>query len=293
MAYPGAGPGRTARDEQRPAPAAFHVVPLAEALEPEAEGDSPELRPLLLVADDDPAVRRAVARVVRELGCDVLEAADGDEAVALARENRPDVVLLDAVLPGVHGVDVCRALKRDPELADCHVILCSPAYHGDTADGARQAFGADVALAKPFRAEDLRRAVCRALYGDAAERPGAEAAERSWRAAAEALQGGDVGEAERLARDAVALDPSSAEAHYYLGHALARIGARYEALAAFEQAASLRPDLALLHECHAEICEALGFVRAARAAWVRAAAAAEDPVRRHVFEGRLARLAPR
>jgi CheY-like chemotaxis protein len=248
------------------------------------------LRPLALVADVDDEVRRLIADVLRSLRCEVAEVTDGLVALSSARHQRPDLVVVDAKVPGLHGFEVCRAIRSDATLAKTRVVLCSAAYRAVAVEDARAAFGAHAALEKPFRREDLRRTLATVLFGAAAASPEHELAVLAWRAAAEALGAGRNEDAARLARGAVAHDPASSEAQYYLGHALARCGAPWDAMSALEQAAALRPELPLYHESLAELCEQLGFLRSARAAWMRAAEACGDPRQRRAYEHRLVRL---
>lgn len=80
-------------------------------------------RRLVLVVDDDPSIL-LLCRVNLELdGFRVLEAADGATALELAREHRPDIVLLDLMLPDIDGFQVLRELKEDPQRRDLPVVI--------------------------------------------------------------------------------------------------------------------------------------------------------------------------
>lgn len=79
----------------------------------------------VLVADDDPAVVWFLAGVLRDAGATVVEAFDGQAALDKARTTWPDVVLSDVLMPGLDGYALCRAIKRDPVLADLPVVLLS------------------------------------------------------------------------------------------------------------------------------------------------------------------------
>ncbi len=250
---------------------------------------------MALVADDDAAVRQLVATVLRTMGCLALESGDGLAALALAREARPDVAVLDAMMPGMHGFEVCRAMKGDRTLRATRVVLCSAIYRGTVGADAQVAFGADAYLEKPFRLEELSRILKVALVGPAAaespeERAARERSQSLWRAAAAALAEGRAPDAGRLARDAASADPWSAEAHYYLGHALARQGLLLEAIAAYERAAELRPDVDATHQCLAQLHERLGFQKSARESWARAIETCKDAKRKKAMQTRLLAL---
>ncbi|MFL7808675.1 MAG: response regulator, partial [Anaerolineae bacterium] len=82
-------------------------------------------RARILVIDDEPDARRISIRLLEQAGYALSEAATGEEGLRRARELRPDLILLDVVLPDLDGFEVCRRIKADPELAHILVILLS------------------------------------------------------------------------------------------------------------------------------------------------------------------------
>ena len=81
--------------------------------------------PRVLVAEDDRLLRTAAVSTLRRAGFDVLAAEDGEQAFALAAAERPDLVLLDLVMPRVDGFEALRRLKADPETRAIPVIVLS------------------------------------------------------------------------------------------------------------------------------------------------------------------------
>ncbi|MGH8675246.1 MAG: response regulator, partial [Burkholderiales bacterium] len=79
----------------------------------------------ILVVDDDPDVRQLLQRHLSGEGFRVLTAAGGEEALRIARQVRPRAITLDVMMPGMHGWSVLTALKKDPELAQIPVLLCT------------------------------------------------------------------------------------------------------------------------------------------------------------------------
>ena len=77
----------------------------------------------LLIADDEPGIRRLVRMTLEHEQCQVLEAADGEEALSVARDEQPDLVLLDVMMPKRSGLEVCRILKDDPATSGIPVIM--------------------------------------------------------------------------------------------------------------------------------------------------------------------------
>ena len=106
----------------------------------------------VLVADDEPAMTNILRQVFEGAGYDVLEAHDGAEALDLIRRARPDVVLLDVMMPHRDGRDVSREVKSDPALADTVVILFSSM---DERDVRWREAGADAYFQKVFNVMEL------------------------------------------------------------------------------------------------------------------------------------------
>lgn len=118
----------------------------------------------LLIADDEDGIRTLVKMTLDGESLEILEAADGDQALAMAREHLPDVVLLDVMMPRRSGFDVCRALKSDPATAEIAVVLLTAkAQSADIEEG--RAAGADDYFTKPFSPIALLRKVDDVLRG--------------------------------------------------------------------------------------------------------------------------------
>lgn len=77
----------------------------------------------VLIADDEQNIVISLDFLLRREGFEVLVAADGEEALAKIRSDRPDLVLLDVMMPKMNGFDVCQALRADPELASIRVLM--------------------------------------------------------------------------------------------------------------------------------------------------------------------------
>lgn len=116
----------------------------------------------ILAVEDDADNRRIVVKVLTLEGYETLEASDGGSAVALARSERPDLILMDLAMPRVDGWEACRQLKADPETADIPIIVLTAFAGRDDEERARQA-GCDGYLSKPCRPGTIREAVRRFL----------------------------------------------------------------------------------------------------------------------------------
>lgn len=108
----------------------------------------------VLVVDDDADVRDLVALKLRRNGFDVDTAGDGDTGLQRARDGRPDLVLLDIMMPKRSGIEVCQALREDAATATMPVILITArAQEADVERGF--AAGADDYIVKPFSPREL------------------------------------------------------------------------------------------------------------------------------------------
>jgi DNA-binding response OmpR family regulator/Tfp pilus assembly protein PilZ len=115
-------------------------------------------QPSMLLVDDDHTTLRALQASLSTLGYGAVTASSGPEALALARECRPALILLDVLLHGMNGVEVCRVLRRDAQTSKIPVILMSGLPHTQLGVVLREA-GALVALPKPYRVQALERLV--------------------------------------------------------------------------------------------------------------------------------------
>jgi adenylate cyclase len=113
-----------------------------------------ERRVLVLAVDDDPAELALMRKLIPRLGYDILEASDGLQAVKLIRERRPDLVLLDVLIPGLDGFGVCRRVRSTPELAGLPILLLTALDQAEDLATGLEA-GANDFLAKPFHEMEL------------------------------------------------------------------------------------------------------------------------------------------
>jgi len=108
----------------------------------------------VLIVEDSPTALYVTGQTLADDGHRVLRATDGKEAVRIAVEEQPDLILLDVILPGLNGFQVCREIKTTPETAQIPVILLtSKTRESDRKWGLEQ--GADGYLMKPYEASDL------------------------------------------------------------------------------------------------------------------------------------------
>lgn len=117
----------------------------------------------VLICDDEPSLRELI-RVSLDGPYEFVEADDGEESLELARSVRPDVMILDMMMPRRSGLEVLNTLRQEGELADTRVIVLT-AQPGTREQALRA--GADVVMVKPFEPEQIAAAVQEVLAENA------------------------------------------------------------------------------------------------------------------------------
>jgi CheY-like chemotaxis protein len=265
-----------------------HAEPPAVITPPAPEGPAPEPADLardarrVLVVDDEPEIRNLLERTLSARGFTVDTAPDGEEALARVAARRPALVLLDAMLPRIHGFEVARRLRADPRTRDVPVVMMTAVYRGwRFAQDAREAYGAEDYIEKPFRLDDLIRRIDVVLEATASRGPvKPSGGELMLRRGKELLLAGRLDAAVASLQEAIAADPFSAEAHHQLAKALRAQGEHFRAMTSFERAVELRADFFPALRSLAALYAEKGFRRKAIETLERALTAAPDPIAR-------------
>jgi len=117
----------------------------------------------ILIVEDQEDVRRLLEIVFRSAGWQLQGVANGEEAVAVARQIKPDLILLDVMLPGeLNGYEVARILKNNPATDSCAIIFMTAKVQEGDRDAAFEA-GADDYIGKPFNLSELKAKVSKFL----------------------------------------------------------------------------------------------------------------------------------
>lgn len=115
-------------------------------------------RATILIADDSSDIRTIMRYLLNDLGFAVVEAADGNQAVRLARQCQPALILLDLCMPGIDGWEVATRLRADPALEEVP-ILAMTAYDVSAAIRAALHAGCQQVVTKPFDLHDMTRQI--------------------------------------------------------------------------------------------------------------------------------------
>lgn len=112
----------------------------------------------ILIVDDEPNILLSLEFLMKKSGFEVFIARDGKEALSIINENRPEVIILDIMMPEVDGYEVCQLVKSNPALHHIKVIfLSAKTKESDIQKGLEM--GADLYLTKPFSTKELMEKV--------------------------------------------------------------------------------------------------------------------------------------
>lgn len=122
------------------------------------------MRKKVLVIDDDITIQRLIEFILRKFEVDVLIASNGDIGIKLAKEERPELIFLDIMMPGKSGIEVCREIKSDPNLRNIYVVMLTA--KGEETE-IRDMFdsGADEYIPKPFSPSEISEIVRKVISG--------------------------------------------------------------------------------------------------------------------------------
>jgi DNA-binding response OmpR family regulator len=119
-------------------------------------------KPIILVADDDPQILTMLSIRLAKRGYTVVEACDGLQTLSKARSEKPDLVLLDVMMPGKNGWEVAKELRADEDLRDVGIVMLT-AIGERVNEMTSPLYGADAFVDKPFDFTDLEAKIKRVL----------------------------------------------------------------------------------------------------------------------------------
>ncbi len=253
---------------------------------------------LVLVVDDEEEIRTLVKRLLTSKGYRVLEADRGLLALRLVKEHLPDLIILDAMLPELHGFDIARRIKGSAKYGRIPIIMVSAVYRGwRIAEDLKQNYGVEEYLEKPFRITSLLEAVTRLLpVGDGPpsqsrdpEYLSAEA-EKALRDGIASYKSGLIDEAIEHLKRGVGIDPLSYRLHFHLALLYGKRGQVYEGIQELERAIDLHPKHFAALKNLAVLYEKAGFKNKAVEMWERCAALAPDDATRASVKEHLRQL---
>lgn len=265
--------------------------------------DLPEQAPVnaagrgtILVVDDESEIRRMLDKLLSGKGYRVLQADSGYVALKMVKEHIPDLLVLDAMLPEIHGFDIARRIKGSKRYGHIPIVMVSAVYRGwHYAEDLKQSCGVEAFIEKPFRINDVIDAVETALRGQASlPRVDPEEmhneAERALTDGVAAYKAGDIDRAVDLLKSGVQIDPLAYRLHFHLGLLYGRKGQVFDAIAALEKAVEINSKHFPAVKNLAILYQKAGFKNKAAEMWHKAAIIAPDDTTRETVKTQLMSL---
>src|SRR5690606_34108474 len=175
----------------------------------------------ILLVDDEAEIRRMLDRLLSGKGYRVLQADSGHLALRMVKEHKPDLIVLDAMLPEVHGFDIARRIKGSRRYGHIPIVMVSAVYRGwHYAEDLRASCGVEAFIGKPFKIQDVVAAVENALLGKKDDKERAEQleamhqeAEQLLHSGVQAYKEGRFEDAASMLRKGVEIDPLAYRLH--------------------------------------------------------------------------------
>lgn len=251
----------------------------------------------VLIVDDEEDIRKLVRRLLVEEGYDVIEADRGLVALRVVKEHVPDLIVLDAMLPELHGFDIARRIKGSVKYGHIPVLMMSAVHRGwRIAEDLKTTYGVEDYIEKPFRVKDLVAKVKHLLERTDREAP-AHDPERMEQDAAKYLEEGiaayradEVEHAMDLLRKGIAVDPLAYRLRYHLALIYGKLGHIYDGITELERAVDLNPKHFPALKNLAVLYEKAGFRNKAVEMWERCVPIAPDPETRASIKDHLFKL---
>jgi DNA-binding response OmpR family regulator len=254
---------------------------------------------LVLIVDDEEEIRTLLRRLLGQAGYRVMEADRGLLALRLVKEHVPDLIILDAMLPELHGFDIARRIKKSEKYGHIPIIMVSAVYRGwRIAEDLKQNYGVEEYIEKPFRIADVTEAVERLLARGAAlkaapardpERLSADA-ERALKEGIAAYKAGQYDDAVKHLKRGTEIDPLAYRLHFHLALLHGKMGHVYAGIQELERAIELNPKHFAALRNLAVLYEKAGFKNKAVEMWERSALCAPDEVSRMSIREHLLKL---
>ncbi len=230
----------------------------------------------ILVVDDEDDIRLLVTRILTDKGYSVITAARGLEAIQKVQSDIPDMIILDAMLPEIHGFDICKRIKNSSKYGHIPVLMISAIYRGwRYARDLKNSYGVDEFIEKPFKINDLTDKVSRLLEAANSLKQESDPdlsseSEKILNQCLDAYREGRIDEAIEMLKKGIDIDPLADKLHYHLALLLGKKNLHYQAIRSLENALELSPDFFPALKNLAVLYQKSGFKFKAIETWEKA-----------------------
>jgi DNA-binding response OmpR family regulator len=254
---------------------------------------------LVLIVDDEDEIRRMLRRLFTQKGLRVIEADRGLLALRLVKEHVPDLIILDAMLPELHGFDIARRIKGSAKYGHIPVVMVSAVYRGwRFAEDLKSNYGVEAYIEKPFKIAEVLETVTKLLTREAGkpEEPARDPeylsaeANKALEDGVAAYRIGKLDEAIAHLKRGVQIDPLAYRLHFHLALLYGKKGDVYEGIQELERAIDLNPKHFPALKNLAVLYEKAGFKHKAVEMWERCAGVAPDEATAATIKEHLVKL---
>lgn len=250
----------------------------------------------ILVVDDEPEIRTMIEKLLKTKGYHVITADNGRTALKIVKDREPDLIVLDAMLPEIHGFDLARRIKGSERYKHIPIVMVSAVYRGwRYAEDLRESCGVEHYIEKPFKIAEVLGSVEAALAAgrgpssDHAKEMSDEA-ERELNAGVVAYQEGRMEDAVDHLKRGIQIDPLAYRLHFHLGLLYGKRGLVYEAIGELERAVEINARHFLAAKNLAILYQKAGFRNKATEMWERALNVAPDEATKQSIKQHLVSL---
>lgn len=232
----------------------------------------------ILIIEDDREIAQLIETTARSMEFQATAVASGRDALSILKTETPSLLIVDAMLPGVHGFEICRKLKSTPRFTNVPILMISAMYKGwRIAEDIKSTYQVDDFLEKPFRISELKMRIETLTRDSHTEVTPIHAdSDARFQSAVKAYREGDYAKARIDLEVAEKQEPFSPRIKYALGQVLHRNRQEFEAMYYYEKAVELEPTMHAAARNLALLYENQGFKRKAMEMWERALFSAPD-----------------
>jgi DNA-binding response OmpR family regulator len=261
----------------------------------EADTTAENSRKKILVVDDEEEILILISKVLSAEGHQIITTARGLDAIKKIQSEKLDLVILDAMLPEIHGFDICKQIKEDDNYKHLPVIMISAIYRGwRYAKDLKESYGVDDFIEKPFNIEELLKTVDKHCNKECTDQPGSspdisENAKKTLVSCMKMYREGNIDEAIARLSEAVKNDSTNFDLHYNLALLLGKKGFAHQAILRLETALGLNPDSFAALKNLAVLYQKTAFKLKAIETWERTLDACPDKktrdgIKRHLVD---------
>lgn len=285
-------------EELKPDPKKAPPVPMPSMTATPPVPPTPEklVQKTILVVDDEDDIRLLFSRVLTEKGYHVITASRGLEAIKKVQSETPSMIILDAMLPEIHGFDICRRIKGSTKYGHIPVIMISAIYRGwRYAQDLKNSYGVDEFIEKPFKINELVKKVTHLMESESQNEPPpqeelSKEAEKILTQCIAAYKSGNIEDAITLLKQGIDIDPLAFKLHYQLALLLGKKNMHYQAIRSLETALELQPDYFPALKNLAVLYQKTGFKFKAIETWEKAHGYCDDDKMKETIKTHLMNL---